>query len=161
MISVTNMPLPTRRRLRFNSLDEILADARLLASAEIKAHGNWTPGQIIGHVARAMNGSIDGIPFRAPMPLRIIGRVIRNVPLNRGLPGGFKIPESAKAKAVPEPDFSIEEAVDQLAQAIERTGRETMNQVHPVFGRLSHAQWYLFHCRHAENHFSYLVPTQT
>ncbi len=152
------MSKPPRRKLRFNTLDEALADARCLADSNIKAHGQWTPGQVVGHVARAINGSIDGVAFRAPLPLRIVGRVIRNIPLNKGLPTGVKIPAHARAKAIPEPDLPIEQAVQQLADAIERTRHETMSQSHPVFGRLSHEQWRLFHCRHAENHFSYLEP---
>ena len=155
------MPQPTRRILRFNSLDHALADARVLANSTIKPHGQWTPGQVVGHVARAINGSIDGVSFRAPLPLRIVGRVIRNIPLNKGLPTGVKIPAYARAKIVPEPDLPIEQAVQQLTDAIKRTRHETMNQIHPVFGRLSHEQWRLFHCRHAENHFSYLEPTES
>lgn len=155
------MPKPTRRKLRFNTLDEALADAHRLANSTIKAHGQWTPGQVVGHVARAINGSIDGVAFRAPLPLRIVGRVIRNIPLNKGLPTGVKIPAYARAKAVPEPNLPIDQAVQQLADAIERTRTESMNQIHPVFGRLSHEQWRLFHCRHAENHFSYLEPIDT
>jgi uncharacterized protein DUF1569 len=154
------MPKPHRRKLRFNSLGEALADARAIANAEIQINGNWTPGQIVGHVARTINGSIDGIAFRAPLPVRFIGRLIRNIPLNRGLIGAVKIPPAARAIVVPKPDLPIEEAVEQFAQAIERTRGETMTQTHPAFGRLSHAQWTLFHCRHAENHFSYLKPIQ-
>lgn len=150
------MNKPKRRILRFDSLDEVLADARALAARNIKANGNWTPGQVVGHVARAVNGSIDGISFQAPLPTRIIGRVIRNIPLNKGLPAGVKLPASARAKAVPEPDLPINDAVDQLARAIERTRHETMAGKHPVFGRLSHKQWTKFHCRHAELHFSFL-----
>ena len=146
----------SRRTLRFNSLDDVLADARALAATHIKANGNWTPGQVVGHVARAVHGSIDGISFQAPLPLRIIGRVIRSIPLNKGLPTGVKLPASARAKAVPEPDLSINDAVDQLTRAIERTRHETMAGKHPVFGKLSHEQWIKFHCRHAELHFSFL-----
>lgn len=150
------MKKPNRRILRFNSLDEVLAEARALAGGEIQANGNWTPGQVIGHVARAVNASIDGISFQAPLPARIIGRIIRNFPLNTGLPVGVKIPAHGRAIAVPEPDLPINDAVDQLAKAIGRTRHETMTGKHPVFGRLSHEQWTLFHCRHAELHFSFL-----
>ena len=150
------MNKPNRRKLQFNNLDEVLAEARALADGDIKANGNWTPGQVIGHVARAVHGSIDGIAFKAPLPARIIGRVIRNIPLNKGLPAGVKLPASARAKAVPEPDLPVSDAVEQLAKAIERTRHETMSGIHPVFGRLSHEQWAKFHCRHAEHHFSYL-----
>ena len=150
------MNKPNRRKLRFNNLDEVLAEARALADGDIKANGNWTPGQVIGHVARAVHGSIDGIAFKAPLPARIIGRVIRNIPLNKGLPAGVKLPASAHAKAVPEPDLPVSDAVEQLAKAIGRTRHETMAGTHPVFGRLSHAQWTRFHCRHAELHLSFL-----
>ena len=153
------MNTPARRKLRYNTLDEALADARALAAGPITTSGQWTPGQIFGHVARAIHGSIDGVPFQAPLPVRVVGKVMRNRLLNRAIPTGIKLPKNAKARVVPEPDYPVDQAIEQLAKAIERTKNETMNQRHPVFGWINHGQWMKFHCRHAENHFSYLHPT--
>lgn len=149
-----------RRTLRFNSLDEVLTDARTMANAKTMAIGNWTTGQILGHIARSINGSIDGILFKVPLPVRIIGRIVRNVPLRRGLLSGVKIPANARDKMIPEPDLPIDQAMEQLAKAIDRVKQERMCAAHPIFGRLSHEQWSQFHCRHAELHFSFLQSDQ-
>jgi len=153
-------PKATRRNLRFSSLDDILADAQALFDAGIQTHGNWTAGQIIGHIALAMHGSVHGFPFTAPLPLRIIGRVVRNFPLNKGLPSGIKIPNKAFKAAVPPQDQPLEDALKKLTVAVKNAKEQQMNIRHPVFGKLSQAQWVQFHCRHAELHFSFLAPIQ-
>jgi hypothetical protein len=148
----------SRRTLRFTHLDEILADAQKLAGAGIQANGNWTASQVIGHVALAIHNSVHGFPFTAPLPFRIIGRLVRGIPLNKGLPSGIKIPGKAFDAVVPPADQPIDQAINKLTAAIDSAKAQQMKAPHPVFGKLNQAQWIKFHCRHAELHFSFLAP---
>ena len=61
-----------RRTLSFATLDEFLQDAEAMAESEYKTIGNWSYGQILGHLASAMNNSIDGFGFQASWFLRKI-----------------------------------------------------------------------------------------
>ncbi len=66
------MPVETakaagRRTLKFNTLDDILADVERLNAGNVRVLGNWSKGQILKHLAILMNGCIDGIPFKAPL----------------------------------------------------------------------------------------------
>ena len=65
------MPVDTkhvsaRRKLRFTSLDAMLAEAeRLVASPYTRTLGNWPLDRLLTHLTLAMNSSIDGISARA------------------------------------------------------------------------------------------------
>jgi hypothetical protein len=147
-----------RRTLRFSSLDEVVADAeRLVASPDTKMLGNWSLGQILMHLARAVNGSIDGISFRAPWFIRLLGPWLKRRVLIRGMPAGFKLPPAAEATAFPTP-ASPQEALEILRQATARTKSETMSSPHPVFGALTHDEWRQLHLRHSELHLSFAQP---
>src|SRR5205807_8480410 len=49
-----------RRRLHFESLDEVLAEAERRAAGRYRRLGHWTLGQILMHLALAGDKSIDG-----------------------------------------------------------------------------------------------------
>ena len=65
---------PARSTLRFESLDEVLAEAERLSVAErngtLVRAGNWTLGQTLGHLATWCRFAFDGYPpeVRAPSP---------------------------------------------------------------------------------------------
>lgn len=151
-----------RRTLHFKGLDDILADIEQPDRAgRVRSTGNWTPGQIVEHVARFIEYSLDGFPFTAPWPLRVIGVMIRGAVLRNPMKAGVKPPKDMRAH---EPDESVtwDEAVQHLRSLVERVrGGELMRQPSPVFGSLSHEQWAMLHCRHAEMHFSFLHSAGT
>lgn len=147
-----------RRNLRFRNFDEVLAEAERLHLAGCRPLGNWSLGQTLGHLGRAMHGSIDGPPFNIPWYLKIIGRIFfRYWMLHVRFPAGFRLPRRAEEKLVP-PPISFEDGLATLRSGIERLGRETRRVPHPLIGSLSPAQWNLLHLRHAELHLSFLVP---
>jgi hypothetical protein len=55
-----------RRALRFETVDDVLRDAELLAEAArrgtLRATGNWTLGQALAHLATWINMPFDGYP---------------------------------------------------------------------------------------------------
>jgi len=65
-----------RRTLRFESLDEILAEVERLAIAkEVRPLGNWSSGQVVQHLAMTLDNSIDGFPSFVPLPIRLFMRL--------------------------------------------------------------------------------------
>ena len=67
---------PPRRAIRYTTLGEVLADAGRLVRAGAVATGNWSLAQILGHLAIAIEGSIDGVPGAFPWYVRFVGRYV-------------------------------------------------------------------------------------
>jgi hypothetical protein len=53
-MNVATKTVTDRRKLRFETLDDLLADARQVATGEVTMLGNWTLAQILGHLAIAL-----------------------------------------------------------------------------------------------------------
>jgi uncharacterized protein DUF1569 len=147
-----------RRKLRFHNLDDILNEAKTLAAAGVETSGNWTPGQVVGHVAAVIDSSVEGFSFKLPIPVRLFGRVMRGWFLAKGFPAGIKMPGNVPASFKPSAEFSLREAIEQLVSSIDKARDRRMNAVSPVLGQLSHEQWVQLHCRHAELHFGHIHP---
>ncbi len=147
-----------RRRLRFNTHQQIVDEVRRLAARPTRQLGNWSLPAICQHLATAMDRCIDGgIGFHVPLRLRFLARVARRRILNHGLPRGFKLPEQVAAALYPQPE-SVEAAIAALEQGIARLKTTDQRVAHPVLGNLNAAQWDLFHLRHAELHLGFIVP---
>jgi len=159
-MSVNSTAVQGRRKLKFHSLEDVLAEAeRLIASPDTRTIGNWPVSQLVTHLAIAINASIDGIEgveVKPPLMLRLLGPLLKRRVLSRGLPAGFKLPKSLEATAYPVVE-SPQAAVDLLRAAIERTSREPMNARNPVFGRLTHDEWTRFHLQHSAMHLSFAI----
>ena len=147
-----------RRRLEFSTMRDILEDLVYLDSGDPpRATGNWTSAQIVHHVAKLIDYSIDGFPAKAPLPVRLLGRLFRKRVLARPMRPGVKLPQKF-AFLVPDRDITWEAAADTLRRAIGRLDSQKMTSRSPVLGKLSPPQWEQLHCRHAELHFSFLHP---
>jgi hypothetical protein len=129
----------------------------LVSSGNAKTLGNWPLGRLLAHLAETINKSIDGMGSRAPLPMRLIGRLIRGRILKNGMPAGFNLPKTREAEAYPAV-ASPKEGLDMLRQAIHRLTTEKMTAVHPAFGKLSHDQWVQIHLHHAALHLSFALP---
>jgi len=151
---------PPRRTLHFHTLDDLAQDIQALHKSGATSSGDWTPGQIVWHVAAVMQASIEGFPFSFSFPLRILGRLIRQRSLTKGFPRGLKIPGKARPAFDPLPGMTFDVAVAGLAATILKAGQSKMTQASPIFGPLTHEQWVRFHCRHAELHFSFMHPAK-
>jgi Protein of unknown function (DUF1569) len=152
-------PLVQRRKLRYRSFDEVLAEAERLNAGTYHTLGNWTLPRATGHLGQAMLGSVDGTPFFVPWWMKVVGRLYIRRKLLRGpFPSGFKLPRRAEAKLVPQEELSFEEGMRRLSAGIARLGETRQRVPHPVIGRLSVDEWNEFHLRHAELHLSFFVP---
>ncbi len=156
-MSVNTAKVDGRRKLKFASYEELLADIDRLSSGPVKTLGNWSPGQIFRHLARAYNGSIDGFPMTFPLHFRLMAKVFRKKLLSMQMPAGFKLP-GAGAKALVPPPTSTAEGAAELRAAIARLEREPQRAKHPMFDGLSKEEWDKVHLTHASLHLSFLVP---
>lgn len=149
-----------RRTLSFSSMDDILRDVDALDSAATRhATGNWSPAEVVQHVAKLIEFSLDGFTFTMPWPIRAFGRLVRGSALRRPMKPGLKFPKSAAPALEPDPNIPWEVAVKRLRTAIGRINAgERMTQPSPVLGDMSHEDWVKLHCRHSEMHLSFVHP---
>ncbi|MEZ6137548.1 MAG: DUF1569 domain-containing protein [Pirellulaceae bacterium] len=144
-----------RRKVRYDSYEDLLGDAQALTSSEVRTLGNWSFGQILVHVAQAIDSSIDGAGFALPWPLRwAMTLLMKKKFLSQALPPGFK----SSPSFIPADDVSVENGLALLQKAVARQGLETKRAPHPAFGSISAHEWTDFSLRHAEMHMSFVVP---
>ena len=164
-MSTTAGHRPRRRRVvAFASIDELLADVEAIIEAQqsgrLHATGGWTPAQICEHLAKMVEFSYDGFPFRASWPVRIASHLAKWIAWKRfvdwSLQPGYKLPARFQA-LVPDARAEFSASVARLRLALERIRRrEPMLQPSPFEGRITHEQWVYAHLRHAELHLSFL-----
>ena len=78
--------------------------------------------------------------------------------ISRPMSPGFKLPGRAEKELVA-PPTPLEEAVQNLRQALGRLKAESHREPHPAFGPFTRDEWEQLHCRHCELHLSFLVPS--
>jgi hypothetical protein len=149
------------RALRFETIDEALAEIDRLVRAEeagrLKHVGNWTPGQILGHLATWAEYSFTGAPLKPPkLPIRLILKLQKNKFLDKGMPRGVKIPGVPNGTLGTEP-IAVDVAAPRCRVAYERLGREMPSAPNIIFGPLTHEEWIKLNLRHAELHLGYLI----
>jgi hypothetical protein len=154
---------PARRALRFTSFDEVLAEVERLAAAErdgrLRRAGNWPLGQSLGHLATWAAFALDGYPpeVRAPLPIRLILRVMRNRILTKGMMPGVKVGRVPGGTLGLEP-VDTETGLGRLRDVYARLRTTPPTIPNPAFGPLTHDQWIQLNLRHAELHLGHLVP---
>ncbi len=146
-----------RRELRYETLQDVVNEARQLAEQGYERAGEWQLGQVCNHLAGTINMSRDGFPVGLPGPIKRVmrliffGRVQRRIPTRLRIP---TLPTLRQKESVPE-----EDGIDRLAAAIERLDEEDAQFVEsPVFGKVTRDQWKQFHLWHCEHHMSFLLP---
>jgi hypothetical protein len=158
-VAIDTSKVTERRKLHFNSLDDILADVeRLASSREIRTLGNLTAGRLLNHLATTMTKSIDGFSSGLPAVVRTVLRlVMKRKVLTQPMAAGFKLPEKAQAELYAGSP-SLEEGVQAIRHAIKRLQTESGRVPSPFLGPLTRDEWNQLHCRHSELHLSFLIP---
>ncbi len=157
-MTVQTKSVKGRRTVSYQSYDDLLADAEEMAHGVVQTLGNWSLGQIFKHLASSFEGSIDGLPFRAPLHFRLLAPLLKRRLLSQPLPSGFQIAKTARSTLEPDATASTAEALDALRYAVSRCESESNRAPHPVLGKLSKSEWDQFNLRHAEMHMSFVVP---
>lgn len=161
-MSVRTATVAERRPLQLHSIRELEDEVnRIVQSSErgrVRTTGDWTAGQILQHVGRLLEFSLDGFPFRAPWPTRLICTVMKWLSwpllLRLAFRPGHRLPAAALE---PSPAVTVGEAAAYLLGQLARVQRgQAMVQPSPFEGHISHAQWVKAHLRHAELHFSFI-----
>jgi hypothetical protein len=75
-MSVSTKRVTERRSLHFTEVRQIVLDAEEVTSGAFHTSGNWSAGQILMHLARSFDASIDGVNAKVSLPIRLIGRYI-------------------------------------------------------------------------------------
>lgn len=161
--SVNTAKVTDRRKLQFNSIDDLLRDVDRVAAAEragrLRRTGNWSAGQVMGHLAAWADFGYDGYPFKAPpWPIRQILKWKVKSFLKNGMDCGVRIPGPAAGTYAVE-NLPIEEGADRIRKAFGRLKSGAPAKFHsPAFGEMSHADRVKLNLRHAELHLSFLHP---
>jgi hypothetical protein len=157
----SSSPTPERRKLRFESPADVLADVARIASAEragrLRRTGNWAAGQAVGHLAAWINFGFDGYPVSAPPELAERARARKPTALREGLLVGFRMPGIEGGTAATEL-MELSEAVPRYERAFARLVAGTPSHPHPFFGPLTNDEWMMLHLRHAELHLGFQHP---
>lgn len=156
------MSKDVRRPLRFRSLEDARAEVDRLSASQragrLVCAGNWTMAQIVEHITKFIEGSLDGFSFRAPWILRVIGRAIKPWCIGKPMPRGVQL-RGKSALLLPSDDAELEACLARFNAAMDRLrAGERMEAESPLFGPLTHDQWVQMHLRHAEHHLGYLRP---
>jgi len=153
-----------RRKLRYLSIDELLADIDRIensdAAGTLRRTGNWTAGQAFGHLASWMNFAYEGFPTRPPWPIRMILRFFfRKKYLRDGMPAGVRIPGAADGTYAVQV-MSTQEGALMLRKALLRLKSGEPPKFHsPAFGPMTLEERIALNLRHAELHLSFLHPS--
>ena len=155
-----------RRRLRFETLADLSRELGVVEAAyrtgTLRRLGNRETGAILDHLARSIRGSIDGMPElrnAAPWLLRLVGPLFKDKMLEQGLTPGRRFGTAAE-RALWDNSATFESGARNLREQIARlSGMQIApDHRHPIFGRLTAAEWLKFHLRHAELHLGFLQP---
>jgi hypothetical protein len=152
-MSVNTKQVTRRPGVRYESLDEMLAEAERLIANNPQTLGNWSPGQIYSHLAKTMNASIDGFDFSLSAPIRLILKLfMKRRFLTKSIPSGINGGNFSRPK-----EISDQEGLNQLRAAVRRQNAEPNRVEQPGLDQLSRDEWNGFHLRHAELHMSFLA----
>jgi len=160
---VNTRQVTNRRPLRFANFGAVVRDAESLAGAErrgtLRAMGNWTLGQAIGHLAYWARAPLVGYPElpRPPWLLRVMMPLLKNGFLNKRLPAGVRIRGVADGTLGTE-KMATDRALGELRAALDRWANETPSRPNPILGTLTHGEWIKLNLRHAELHLSFFHP---
>ena len=149
------------RKLRFESIDEVLAEVDRLAEAEragrLRRLGNWTLGQVLGHLAAWAEYSYTGTPLKVPFFIKWILRLRKRKFLYGTMRAGVKIPGVNGGTLATQP-MSLDEALGRMRRVMERLKSEAPTAPNSIFGPLTHEEWIAINLRHAELHLGFLIP---
>jgi hypothetical protein len=146
-----------RRTLRYENLDEIMADVDHLRSGH-QTIGNWSLAQICRHLATVMRWSVDLPASEIYDPSVWVGeeqkrRFFESASFPEGVP--------TSARVVPGEALNEHDEAEGLRQAIAHYQASPDPAIpHILLGFLTRDEWDQFHCIHAAHHFSFVIPTR-
>jgi hypothetical protein len=151
-----------RRVLRFNSVDDLIADVERIVAADrlgiVRTSGTWSVGQIFNHLACWIGYGYEGFPpgAHAPWFVRAILRFMKKRLLRDGMKPGVRIPGAPDGTFGTEP-MTLDEGAEKLRAALQRLkNREPARHHSPALGHMSDDERIQLQLRHAELHLSFV-----
>lgn len=150
-----------RRKLRYNGIDDLLADIDKIVAADkagkLRRTGNWTAGQAMGHLASWIGFAWEGYPLKPPpWPIRFLIGLKRKRYVQEAMDAGVHIPGVANGTAATDA-ISTEVGAQRLRQALMRLKAREAPKFHsPAFGEMEYDDRVGLNLRHAELHLSFL-----
>ncbi len=153
---VASDPTNQRRPLRFEELSQVVPEAMRLKSGH-RTVSRWTLAQICKHLANSFNGSIDGLDLsRHKFKRFFLARQMLRYTFRYGIPVNYTVDPNIE----PTSDVDLDEALEQLAGAIERyQAHGGLLRAHPLFGEMPRDDWNRIHRIHCAHHLSFVLPT--
>jgi hypothetical protein len=156
-----NTKSAARRKLRFESVDDLFAELDRIEDADqqgtLTTNGNWTAGQILSHLTAWIEYGYDGFPIsRPPFPVRWLLQWMLPGMLRDGMRAGVKIP-GVKGGTTGAVEVPTGEALLRYRAAVSRMQSEPAKYASPAFGPLSEPDRIRLQLRHAELHLSFLT----
>ena len=147
------------RELTFDTLDAGMTEARRLAEIPTRTTGNYGHGQLIDHLARAMEiATGDLAPPPVPAVVRWVGPLLRGFMTKRRMKPGFNVPEKVNEHFWSANDVPLSDAMQRLETAYERFRTTDTLPPHPILGHYRSDQAEALQCRHFELHLGFIVP---
>ncbi len=149
------------RKLRLESIGACRQEIERILEAgqanELQAIGNWTPGQIMAHIAAWIEYGYEGYPVKKPpFFIQWLLRFKLKQILRSGMSPGVKIP-GVKGGTTGMDEMETRAAGERLLQALERLeAGEAAKYDSPAFGPMSHEARIQLNLRHAELHLAFL-----
>lgn len=161
-MTTVNTKTAPRRSLEIRTLESLRAEVDRLAEvgeSGLRVTGNWSPGQILWHVSKLIECSIDGFPNQPPAILRFIMKTMfrkRALETDQPMPTGLKLPKQASFLVPPDP-VAFEEGVASIRACLDRIDAGVrMTQDSPILGPMTHDNWIRVHGKHASMHLSFI-----
>jgi len=142
------------RNLRFNSLEDAVAELNRLGKGKVTTMKLWTYFQILTHCADALEFSMSSYPRVMP---GIIRKTIGKFFFNRMMKDGYMkagAPNPSAPKTREEGDEKA--ALLRLQKALSAFEKfQGPFAIHPVFDELTKDQWAKLHSFHIANHLGF------
>src|SRR6476659_5314269 len=139
-IGIDTGAVKNRRTLRFRTIDDALAEVERIAQAEgdgrLVCMGNWTTGQVLGHLATWTEFAYTGAPLNPPFFIRWILRTRKKKFLAGPMPAGVKIPKVENGTLGTEA-MSTADALARYRAIMQRLAREAPVKPNVIFGPMT------------------------
>ena len=147
------------RTLRFDSIDDAMAEAERLAAGQTQTTGNFSLGQIFEHLARTFEDVIRERELPpAGFPMRMLSRMMRPMVLRKAMTG-FKLPAKTQNALWPTDEVSVEDGLAHLREAYGKFKSTEPLPKHVFFGNMTRSQHEMLQCRHFEGHLGFVKPS--
>lgn len=160
------------RSLKFDSLEDAVAEAERLLASGYEARGKWSLAQACGHCSQWLQFGIDG---KYPVPLflkpvffvvsrisgqKMLRKIIDEGRMSAGMPTApATVPLESKIGNAQRPAPEDVAAVKELREVVERFNRHSGPIARsPVFGEMDKTTAQQLHRVHMAHHLGFLVP---